>query len=212
MAKEYNQFCGVAKALDELGERWTLLIIRDLLIGPMRFSEIQKNMKGMAPNLLTQRLSELEERELIEKYSAGARPMYKLTPKGESVEKVLLALGEFGAKQAPEPSAFDVINVRWGMCSLRRLFQGSRKSWVGEIHLGEDVYQIVSEKTRLISYKGSDAEPDFIVSGNIKTIMGVLRGRLKWEKIKPSGGIVVEGDQKCWLDCVKSFEQKEAVS
>lgn len=100
MAKrDYKQFCPTARALNVVGERWTLLIVRDLLIRPRRYSEIRRGMPGMASNLLAQRLAEMEEVGLIEKRPvAGPSPhdVYALTDRGRDLEPILVDLARFG--------------------------------------------------------------------------------------------------------------------
>ena len=93
--RSYGQFCGVARALDVIGDRWTLLIIRELLIGPNRFGELQSGLPGVATNLLTERLRQLERDGLIER-RLGKEPedgtKYVLTSRGEALRNVIHAL------------------------------------------------------------------------------------------------------------------------
>ena len=97
--RSYDQFCGIAKALDVVGERWTLLIVRNLLIGPLRYSDLLRGLPGITTNLLAKRLRELEDAGLIEKVrgTAGGASAYRLTPRGAALEPVLLALSRWGA-------------------------------------------------------------------------------------------------------------------
>ncbi|MEM7142225.1 MAG: helix-turn-helix domain-containing protein [Actinomycetota bacterium] len=100
MAKrDYKQFCPTARALNVVGERWTLLIVRDLFVAPRRYSEIKRGMPGMASNLLAQRLTEMEEVGIIEKRRVdGAKPhdVYALTDRGRELEPIIVDLARFG--------------------------------------------------------------------------------------------------------------------
>ncbi|MFV2058682.1 MAG: winged helix-turn-helix transcriptional regulator [Thiohalomonadales bacterium] len=121
--KSYRQLCGVAKALDLVGDRWTLLIIRDLLIGPMRFSEIENSLQGITTNLLAARLKHLSFLGLIEKQGASKHDPYRLTVCGLSLEKVVFALGEFGWQFLDLKDYSTIRSLRWAMLSLKRRLQ-----------------------------------------------------------------------------------------
>jgi len=102
--RSYNQFCALASALDYVGERWTLLIIRELLIGPRRFKDLIEGMPGVSTSLLSERLKTLEQQGLLSQRvlppPAGST-VYELTPLGQSLEKPILELGKWGAQLLP---------------------------------------------------------------------------------------------------------------
>ena len=102
--RSYNQFCALASALDYVGERWTLLIIRELLIGPRRFKDLIEGMPGVSTSLLSERLKTLEQQSLLSQRvlppPAGST-VYELTPLGQSLEKPILELGKWGAQLLP---------------------------------------------------------------------------------------------------------------
>ena len=91
--RSYDQYCGLARALDVLGERWTLLIIRNLLLGPQRYSDLIRGLPGITTNLLAKRLKEMEAQALIER---GPDDGSRLTPVGASLEPAIHALGRWG--------------------------------------------------------------------------------------------------------------------
>jgi DNA-binding HxlR family transcriptional regulator len=104
MAKSYEQFCAIALALDRLGERWTLLILRELSIGDQRFTDLRRALPGIAPNLLSDRLHALQDDGLVEQVELpppAARSVYRLTGEGRRVLPVLRALAKFGAQDFP---------------------------------------------------------------------------------------------------------------
>src|SRR5438128_9807388 len=92
--RSYRQFCGLAKALDIVGERWTMLVVRNLLLGPQRYSELQRGLPGITTNLLAKRLKEMEAAGLIER-TADAQG-WQLTPFGAGLEPAVHALGRWG--------------------------------------------------------------------------------------------------------------------
>ncbi|HYB42197.1 MAG TPA: helix-turn-helix domain-containing protein [Candidatus Methylomirabilis sp.] len=101
MARRYGQACPVARALELVGERWTLLITRDLLQGPRRFQDFQRSLKGIAPNMLSERLKLMEEHGLITRRFYSEHPPraeYLLTQKGEGLGHVVGALAVWGSR------------------------------------------------------------------------------------------------------------------
>src|SRR3954467_11579906 len=100
--RTYNQYCGLAKALDLVGERWTLLVVRNLLLGPLRYSDLLRGLPGITTNLLAKRLREMEELDLVERVNpaggAGGQA-YRLTAAGAALEPAVHALGRWGWKQ-----------------------------------------------------------------------------------------------------------------
>ncbi|TVR70231.1 MAG: transcriptional regulator [Sphaerobacteraceae bacterium] len=107
MAKRtYGQFCGIARALELVGERWGMLVVRDLLGEPKRFSELHRGLKSIPTNILTTRLREMEQSGVIERTRSEQSPsvvVYRLTPYGRELEDVLLRLGRWGARSLPVP-------------------------------------------------------------------------------------------------------------
>jgi DNA-binding HxlR family transcriptional regulator len=124
--RSYGQYCGFARALELIGERWALLIIRDLLIGPKRFSEIQRGLPGIPTNILTARLNELEDSGLVRR-RVLARPAkgvgYELTEEGANLEEAVLALGRWGAKRLGNPRPGETVTEDSIATALRTTFQ-----------------------------------------------------------------------------------------
>ncbi|TNE92744.1 MAG: transcriptional regulator [Deltaproteobacteria bacterium] len=124
--RSYKQFCGVAKALDVVGERWTLLLVRELMLGPRRYTDLLQALPGLTTNLLAARLKHLDDAGIIERRTLAppaATQVYALTEMGRELESVVLALGAFGARYLTEPGD-DTTNLRWAMVSMRRRWHG----------------------------------------------------------------------------------------
>lgn len=123
--KTYAELCGVAKALDVVGGRWTLLIVRNLLVGGQRYKDLLDTLPGITTNLLAERLQAMQEAGLISTRRTGSpapATVYELTPRGLELEPVVLALGRFGAPYLATPKRGDRRHVRWAMVSLKRRF------------------------------------------------------------------------------------------
>jgi DNA-binding HxlR family transcriptional regulator len=103
--RAYDQYCPVACALDVIGDRWTLLVLRELTFGPQRFTDLRRTLVGIPPRLLVERLETLQEQGLVERREvpdAPARHVYALTPAGEDIREPMRALSRFGARYLPE--------------------------------------------------------------------------------------------------------------
>jgi len=124
--RSYGQYCGFARALELVGERWALLIVRDLLIGPKRFGEIQRGLPGIPTNILTARLNELEDSGLVRRRLL-ARPAkgvaYELTEEGAGLEAAVLAIGRWGARHLGEPRPDETITEDSIATALRTTFR-----------------------------------------------------------------------------------------
>jgi DNA-binding HxlR family transcriptional regulator len=134
------QFCGVAKALDVVGERWTLLLVRDLLLGGRRFTDLLEGLPGLTTNLLAKRLADLEAAGLVEKRRLpppASSTVYALTDAGRDLEPVVLALGAFGERYLSVPGEDDRTDIRWAMVSMKRRYRGGVDGLRAELRLGE---------------------------------------------------------------------------
>jgi len=114
--RSYRQFCGLARALDLVGERWTLLIVRELLLGPRRYTDLLNGLPGIATNLLATRLASMEEAALIARDEAPppvATTLYHLTPRGEELRPVIDALGRWARPLMAEGMKGDAFRAEW---------------------------------------------------------------------------------------------------
>ncbi len=113
MSKSYGQFCGLARSLDVVGDRWTLLIVRELLMGPARFRDLQNGLPGIATNLLTDRLHELAELGIITRDTEGTRPIYELTEFGQGLREPIEAFVRWSAPLMIRGVGDDHADPRW---------------------------------------------------------------------------------------------------
>ncbi len=124
MAKRsYRQNCPLARAIDVVGERWTLLLVRDLLVGPRRFRDLVRSLKGIGTNLLASRLKDLEAAGLIERRGEQG---YALTRSGEALEPAVLALVRWGLVHGPGNQPGDYHEDEWDLVAIKALFQPQR--------------------------------------------------------------------------------------
>jgi DNA-binding HxlR family transcriptional regulator len=122
--RSYQQDCALAHSADLIGERWTLLLIRDLLVSSRRFNELQKSLKGMGSNLLAARLKELEQDSVIEPYASGdGSRRYRLTVRGRALEPAILGLIRWGYTDGKSGSNKGHHRDDWDLLALKAFFQ-----------------------------------------------------------------------------------------
>jgi len=124
-AREYGQYCGVTRALELVGERWALLIVRDLLVGPRRYGELAAGLPRIPSNILAARLKELQGAGIIRRAPRSRVIIYELTPYGRELEPVVLALGAWGFKAMGDPRDEQVITPDSMTMALRTAFRPS---------------------------------------------------------------------------------------
>jgi DNA-binding HxlR family transcriptional regulator len=122
-ARDYGQYCGVTRALELVGERWALLIVRDLLVGPRRYGELAAGLPRIPSNILAARLKELQEAGILRRAPRSRVIVYELTPYGRELEPVVLALGAWGFKAMGEPREEQVITPDSMTMALRTAFR-----------------------------------------------------------------------------------------
>lgn len=126
MSREYRQFCGLARALEIVGGRWTLLIVRDLLGGPKRFTELQEGLPGIPTNVLTGRLRDLEEAGIVGRRLLRKGVAYELTAYGRDLEDALVSLGLWGARKMGTRRDDDFLSVHALSLALRGAFRANK--------------------------------------------------------------------------------------
>jgi DNA-binding HxlR family transcriptional regulator len=122
-AREYGQYCGVTQALELVGERWALLIVRDLLVGPRRYGELAAGLPRIPSNILAARLKELQAAGVIRRAPRSRIVIYELTPYGRELEPVVLALGAWGFKALGDPRDEQIITPDAMTMTLRTAFR-----------------------------------------------------------------------------------------
>ena len=122
-ARDYGQYCGITQALELVGERWALLIVRDLLVGPRRYGELAAGLPRIPSNILAARLKELQAAGVIRRAPRSRIIIYELTPYGRELEPVVLALGAWGFKTLGDPRDEQVITPDAMTMTLRTAFR-----------------------------------------------------------------------------------------
>ena len=184
--RSYNQYCAAAKALDVIGDRWTLLIIRELLLqGGCRYTDLQYGLPGIATNLLIERLKELEDHGLVYREAAPppvATTLYHLTDAGRELEPVLGALVRWGARFMPEPTGEEVFRSHWLAFPVSVLLCDGEPDGPPatiEVRTGDRPAVIEVGGGKITTRLGTAPSPDLVLEGDARPILGVLSGMLK---------------------------------
>ncbi|HJW94751.1 MAG TPA: helix-turn-helix domain-containing protein [Thermoanaerobaculia bacterium] len=196
--KSYEQFCALAKALDVIGDRWTLLIVRELLIrGACRYTDLRDGLPGIATNLLTDRLRDLERNGILEREDAPppvATTLYRLTPRGRELEAVIESLGRWGAPLLAHKSRKDSFRPHWMALPLQ-LHLRDKEPQKPPVHIeihsgtGEPLMMASMPDGRLRAVPRTSAKPDLVVSGDPGPVLAFLLDHR-------AAGVRWEGDRK----------------
>jgi DNA-binding HxlR family transcriptional regulator len=192
--RSYHEYCAVAKALDVVGERWTLLIVRELLTrGACRYTDLRAGLPGIATNLLATRLRELEETGVIEREEAPppiATTLFRLTPRGQALRPVLDALGSWGVPLMGEAGDEDAFRAQWLAFPVRTFLSdkspGEPPVTIGVRADGEAAVIEAGGGTVTIR-TGEPGDPDASLDGPPQVVMAVLSGRLSPEDATAKG-------------------------
>ena len=199
--RSYGQYCALAKALDVVGDRWTLLIVRELGVqGPSRYTDLRNGLPGIATNMLVDRLREMEQNGIVRRKEAPppvATTLFSLTDRGEELMPVLFALGRWGVAVMGERGD-DEWRGYWLKYPLEELFADSAPGEPPvtlELHTDETALVVETVDGGIRVYPGRAEHPDAVVSGDPETVIGVLRGSVDLRTAKRQG-VRVEGDAR----------------
>jgi DNA-binding HxlR family transcriptional regulator len=177
--RSYGQFCGLARALDVVGDRWTLLIVRELLLGPMRYGELAASLGGIATNLLADRLRSLESSGVIERrLGRTSGVVYALTPWGGQLREAIEALIRWSEPLMTSGQGADALQPSWLAVALPALLRG--RTAEPPVELGIEVAG--SLMTLRIGKDGPhvtvqpDRRPDTILQAEAEVVLGLTAG------------------------------------
>lgn len=208
--KTYGQYCGLANALELVGERWAILIIRDLLVGPRRFSDLHAGLPKIPTNILTTRLKELEQNQIIVRRvlpPPGKSVVYELTPYGLELEDAIKALGLWGAKTLGNPRPEDIVSAESLTMALRTTFlpQAAVSTHLTyELHFGELILHASIHDGQLTVDKGSVAKPDLVIHTG-PAFKSLIAGELSPADAIKTGAVSLQGPFKLLERFVELF-------
>ena len=199
--RAYGQYCGFARALELVGERWALLIVRDLLVGPRRFTDLRRGLPRITTNVLADRLRELEAAGIVQR-RALPRPdssvVYELTDYGADLEEPVMALGRWGARRLGDPRPDEIITSDSITIALRTTFAAERARGVHatyELRLGSVVVHARVADGALVVGAGALPEAQLVIETG-PAIRALMAGELTPGAAIDSGQIHLVGDSR----------------
>jgi DNA-binding HxlR family transcriptional regulator len=208
--RSYGKYCGLAHALELIGERWALVLVSDLLRGPKRFTDLQRGQPRIPSNVLSARLKELEDagivrRQVLPRPASGVG--YELTEYGRELEDVVLRLGLWGAQSMPEPQPDDVVTADTLLLALRSTFQPDAARELRadyELRFGEIVVHARVDHGALEVDEGPLPDADLVLETDV-TLHPLLTGELSPAETIESGRVRVRGKRKLFERFVEVF-------
>jgi DNA-binding HxlR family transcriptional regulator len=199
-SRSYGDTCAIARALDVVGERWALLVVRELLLGPQRFSDLRHALPGASSNLIADRLRELAGRGVIDRRKLPAPAssrVYELTEWGRQLEPILLALGDWGTHvplpPPPAPAALSATSVVLFLRSSARPDPQAPPTTY-RLQLDDRVWSIRAEAGRLQVQPGEPASPDASLRADPATLNALLGASREFDAAVSDGSVVAAGD------------------
>jgi DNA-binding HxlR family transcriptional regulator len=200
--RSYGDACGIARALDVVGERWALMVVRELLLGPKRFTDLRAGLPHVSPDVLAQRLRDLEAAGVVEHRRLPppfAAQVYELTARGRALEPTLIELGRWGGANAPEPSDDMCMSVDAHVVSLRTLFDPARASDYAariELRLGVELFGVAIADGRIETSRGPLPGADAAIETDPTTLIEVLHGHRPLAAALADGTMRFSGDAR----------------
>ena len=207
--KTYGQMCSIARSLDVLGERWSILVIRELLLGPKRFKSLLAALPGIGGNRLSDRLKGLEEAGIVRRTTLpapAAVPAYELTPFGERLREPLVALGLWGL-DLPVDDRIDPQETRAELVALSlagtqaKLLDPARRDAV-EFHVGDEVFHLQLRDGRFLARSGpSPSDPVVSVSCDLETFIDLaVRSLTPSQAIRGGRATILAGSRSAFAE------------
>jgi DNA-binding HxlR family transcriptional regulator/putative sterol carrier protein len=199
--RTYREYCAIARSLDLLGQRWTLLIVRDLFLGPQRYTDLQAGLPGIATDILTARLRTLEDEGIVRRRELP-RPapatVYELTEAGRRLGPVIRALGEVGLTLLDTPAPDQPINPGPVVMSLNLRFRADEAGDLTEtygLELDGQAFTVAVDRGAVTTERGAPASPAATFRTDPRTLVVLLRGDTTPTAVEADGALEVEGDR-----------------
>ena len=203
--KSYGQWCALAKALDVVGERWTLLIVRELLDGPRRYTDLRDGIPGIATDVLAARLRDLEHAGIVCRRTLpppAASRVYELTERGLALEPVIGALARWGVQLLGDPQPDEEFHPRWLALGLRSIVPPSRMEGLDLLILFDLGRWAVPIRVRDGDFRPADIDAadarrdaDAVVTVELGTLAAIAQGARTAADAVVEGDVVVEGTE-----------------
>jgi DNA-binding HxlR family transcriptional regulator len=207
--RTYGDPCGVARALDAVGERWALLVVRELLLGPKRFTDLHRGLGGASQNVLSQRLRELEAAGIVRRRRLGppaGTSVYELTEQGSELEPALLALGGWGRHRAM--TADGELSIDALVLALKTTFDpaaaGDLQTSV-DLRVDDDQLEVAVSGGCLSVTRASAKDPDATLRADVPTLRELAFRKRRLDDAAAAGAVAIEGDRSAVQRLLDAF-------
>jgi DNA-binding HxlR family transcriptional regulator len=194
--RSYGQFCGLARALDIVGDRWNLLIVRELLPGPLRYGQLKSSLPGVASNLLAERLKTLEAAGVVERQLGDTGVRYGLTPWGTGLREPMEALGRWAIPLLATGQGNDAFRPRWLALALPAMLRG--RTAVPPVEVGFDVEGLLIvlriDEDGPSARIDADLQPGTVLTAEPEIVVGLAAGALSVDHALASGTLLGDAD------------------
>ncbi|HYG28833.1 MAG TPA: helix-turn-helix domain-containing protein [Allosphingosinicella sp.] len=199
--RRYNDACGAAHALDLVGERWALLVMRELMLGPKRFSDLKADLAGISANVLTQRLEGLEAAGIVLRRKLpppAPAQVYELTPWGYEAEPIFQVLGRWAAR-SPSHDPRLPLSAASLMLSFRTMFDAERARGFAAragFRLGQETFVVRISDGTIEAGRGPVEDTDFVFVGAAPAVAAAVYGGVPIEALEADGALALEGERE----------------
>lgn len=198
--RSYDDGCAAAHALDLVGERWALLVVRELLLGPKRFTDLRGGLPTISPNVLTQRLADLEAVAVVRRrrlLMPASCWVYELTDWGRELEAVVVALGRWGARSPfrDESARLSADSLVLSLRTMAEPPENGDHAASYELRIGQDRFHAELDERGFHIDRGPAAAPDATIEADARTLAAVLYGGCARAEAERSGALRLAGDQ-----------------
>jgi DNA-binding HxlR family transcriptional regulator/putative sterol carrier protein len=214
----YRQYCALARALDVVGDRWTLLIVRELVPGPRRFTDLLDGLPGVSRNLLTERLRGLERDGIVarkELPAPAARLVYELTPDGRDLADAIVPLIRWGAGGLGDRKSDESFRPRWSAVGLASLADREAARGVNETYqyvVGDSAFHFTVDDGSIEVHDGQADEPTVLVTADEETYADLASGKITASSAISEGALSFSGDPQAVKRLRRIFSRKRMVS
>jgi DNA-binding HxlR family transcriptional regulator len=204
--RNYGQYCGLAAALDLIGERWTLLIIRELLAGPCRYNLLMANLPGIGTNLLADRLKFLTQAGIIRQRSQAGSKLrtYELTEQGETLRESVLALARWGLGTLDAPAAGEIVRPRWAALAIEAMVEpaaaGPDEEY--EFRIDDEVFHVTVLGGQVsVGHGKADSAPALVLTTDSMTFVKIGAGLLNPLEATLTNRLAMDGNEEAIIRC-----------
>jgi DNA-binding HxlR family transcriptional regulator len=207
VAKRFDQYCPMAHAISLIGERWSLLVVRELIKGPKRYTDLAAGLPGIGTNILAARLRHLEEAGVVRRHKLAppaASTVYELTDYGAELDEVMCALARWGARTLGPPGPDDELYPDWGLNAFPALFNAEAARGLTEtyvIRVDDDVFTVRLEHGRMHADLGAAKAPDLDVAMDMETFYALATGGLEPLEALAQDRVRSEGEPETLVRC-----------